>query len=277
MASPASPRRSPPSIARPNWASISIDTSDAYANGKNEELVGRAIKGRRDKIALATKFGQIRRPDGAGEVNGRPDYVRSRLRGEPRRLDVDCIDLYYIHRIDRDRADRGHGGRDGRLEGLGKIRHLGISEAAPATFRRAHKTHPIAALQTEYSLWTRDAEECCSIPAPSSAFCMSPMRRWGAASSPARSTGDAALGAQGPAARASALLSGNMARNVRLPRFAAPARRPRALHPGAARARLAPEPAPVHGAAARHEAAALARGERGCRGDRAFGRDARRA
>ena len=135
-----------------------IDTSDAYANGKNEELVGRGIKGRRDKIVLATKFGQIRRPDGGGEVSGKPDYVRAACEASLKRLAVDCIDLYYIHRIDPTVPIEDTVGAMARLKDEGKIRHLGISECSPATLRRAHKTHPMAALQTEYSLWTRDAE-----------------------------------------------------------------------------------------------------------------------
>ena len=135
-----------------------IDTSDAYAIGKNEELVGRAIKGRRDKIVLATKFGQIRRPDGGGDVNGKPDYVRAACEASLTRLGVTCIDLYYIHRIDPTVPIEETVGAMARLKDEGKIRYLGISECSPATLRRAHKTHPMAALQTEYSLWTRDAE-----------------------------------------------------------------------------------------------------------------------
>jgi aryl-alcohol dehydrogenase-like predicted oxidoreductase len=136
-----------------------IDTSDAYNNGRNEELVGRAIKGRRDKIVLATKFGQVRRPDGTAEVSGHPDYVRAACEASLKRLDVECIDLYYIHRIDPSVPIEDTVGAMARLAEAGKIRHLGISEASPATLRRAHKAHRLAALQTEYSLWTRDAEE----------------------------------------------------------------------------------------------------------------------
>ncbi len=136
-----------------------LDTSDAYANGRNEELVGRAIKGVRNRIVLATKFGQIRRPDGGGEVCGRPDYVRIACEASLKRLDVETIDLYYIHRVDPAVPIEETVGAMARLKDEGKIRYLGISEAAPATLRRAHNTHPLAALQTEYSLWTRDAEE----------------------------------------------------------------------------------------------------------------------
>ena len=136
-----------------------IDTSDAYGNGRNEELLGRAVKGVRAKIVLATKFGQIRRPDGGGDVCGRPDYVKSACEASLKRLAVDCIDLYYIHRIDPSVPIEETVGAMARLKHEGKIRFLGLSEASPATIRRAHKEHRIAALQTEYSLWTRDAEE----------------------------------------------------------------------------------------------------------------------
>jgi aryl-alcohol dehydrogenase-like predicted oxidoreductase len=137
-----------------------IDTSDAYgANGSNEVLVGRAIKGRRDKVVLATKFGNIRLPDGSPGANGRPEYVAQCCEASLKRLGVDEIDLYYIHRVDPSVPIEDTVGALARLVQQGKVRHLGISEAAPATLRRAHATHPMAALQTEYSLWTRDAED----------------------------------------------------------------------------------------------------------------------
>jgi aryl-alcohol dehydrogenase-like predicted oxidoreductase len=135
-----------------------IDTSDAYGGGANEELVGRALKGRRDKAVLATKFGNIRLPDGTPGANGRPGYVRQACEASLRRLGVDFIDLYYIHRVDPTVPVEETVGAMARLVEEGKVRHLGISEAAPATLRRAHATHPMAALQTEYSLWTREAE-----------------------------------------------------------------------------------------------------------------------
>ena len=137
-----------------------IDTSDAYgSNGSNEGLVGRAIKGRRDKVVLATKFGNIRLPDGSPGANGRPEYVAQCCEASLKRLGVDAIDLYYIHRVDPTVPIEDTVGALARLVQQGKVRHLGISEAAPATLRRAHATHPMAALQTEYSLWTRDAED----------------------------------------------------------------------------------------------------------------------
>ena len=136
-----------------------IDTSDAYgANGSNEELVGRALKGRREKYVLATKFGNIRLPDGKPGANGKPDYVMQACEASLKRLDTDYIDLYFIHRVDETVPIEDTVGAMVRLKQQGKIRHLGISEAGPNTIRRAHMTHPMAALQTEYSLWTRDVE-----------------------------------------------------------------------------------------------------------------------
>ena len=136
-----------------------IDTSDAYAGGKNEELVGRAIASIRDKICLATKFGNIRLPDGTATVNGRPDYVVQACEASLKRLGVDVIDLYYVHRIDPDVPIEDTVGAMVKLKDEGKIRHLGLSEAGVETIRRAHATHPITALQTEFSLFTRDIED----------------------------------------------------------------------------------------------------------------------
>jgi aryl-alcohol dehydrogenase-like predicted oxidoreductase len=142
-----------------------LDTSDMYGNGHNEELVGRAIAGRRDQVVLATKFGNIRRPDGTVAVNGRPEYVAEACEASLKRLNVDCADLYYQHRVDPAVPIEETVGAMARLVEQGKARFLGLSEAAPATIARAQKVHPIAALQTEYSLWSRDAEveilPCC--------------------------------------------------------------------------------------------------------------------
>jgi aryl-alcohol dehydrogenase-like predicted oxidoreductase len=137
-----------------------IDTADMYGCGKNEELVGRALRGRRDQVVLATKFGNVRDAEGrfAG-IDGRPEYVRGACDASLRRLQVDTIDLYYQHRVDREVPIEDTVGAMSRLVEQGKVRYLGLSEAAPATIRRAHRTHPISALQTEYSLWTRDPEE----------------------------------------------------------------------------------------------------------------------
>jgi aryl-alcohol dehydrogenase-like predicted oxidoreductase len=136
-----------------------IDTSDAYgANGANEELVGRALKGRRDRYILATKFGNIRLPDGKPGAKGDPAYVAAACENSLKRLGTETIDLYYIHRVDDTVPIEDTVGAMVRLKAQGKIRHLGISEAGASTIRRAHKVHPMAALQTEYSLWTRDVE-----------------------------------------------------------------------------------------------------------------------
>jgi aryl-alcohol dehydrogenase-like predicted oxidoreductase len=136
-----------------------LDTADMYGPFTNEELVGRAIAGRRDEVVLATKFGNERAPDGTRiGVNGRPDYVRSACDASLRRLGVDHIDLYYQHRVDTNTPIEDTVGAMAELVTAGKVRHLGLSEAAPATIRRAHGVHPITALQTEWSLWTRDPE-----------------------------------------------------------------------------------------------------------------------
>jgi aryl-alcohol dehydrogenase-like predicted oxidoreductase len=135
-----------------------LDTSDMYGNGHNEELIGRAIAGRRDRVILATKFGNIRHPDGTTGVNGRPEYVAAACDASLRRLRVDAVDLYYQHRVDPSVPIEETVGAMAVLVKQGKARYLGLSEAAPATIRRAHAVHRIAALQTEYSLWTRDAE-----------------------------------------------------------------------------------------------------------------------
>ena len=136
-----------------------LDTSDAYAAGVNEELVGRAIKGKRDKFLIASKFGNIRGPGGQrGGVNGKPDYVPVACEASLKRLGVDTIDLYYIHRIDPNVPIEDTVGAMARLVDQGKVRYLGLCEAGANTIRRAHKTHPISAIETEYSLWTRDIE-----------------------------------------------------------------------------------------------------------------------
>ncbi len=135
-----------------------IDTADVYGPETNERLVGRAIADRREEVVLATKFGN----DWHGperRINGRPEYVRSACEDSLRRLAVDHIDLYYQHRVDRDVPIEETVGAMAELVAAGKVRHLGLSEAAPETIRRAHAVHPITALQTEYSLWTRDLEQ----------------------------------------------------------------------------------------------------------------------
>ena len=136
-----------------------LDTSDAYAAGVNEELVAQAIKGRRDKFLITSKFGNIRGPGGQrGGVNGKPDYVPVACEASLKRLGIETIDLYYIHRIDPTVPIEDTVGAMAQLIAQGKVRHLGLCEAGPNTIRRAHKTHPITAIETEYSLWTRDVE-----------------------------------------------------------------------------------------------------------------------
>ena len=136
-----------------------LDTADMYGVGANERLVGKAIAGRRDEVVVATKFGNERRPDGSWVGrNGRPEYVRSACDASLERLGVETIDLYYQHRVDPDTPIEDTVGAMAELVTAGKVRHLGLSEAAPATVRRASKVHPIAALQTEFSLWSREVE-----------------------------------------------------------------------------------------------------------------------
>jgi aryl-alcohol dehydrogenase-like predicted oxidoreductase len=137
-----------------------LDTADMYGPFKNEELVGRAIKDRRDEVVLATKFGNQRNEDGSFlRINGTPQYVVEACDASLRRLGVDVIDLYYQHRVDRTVAiEETWGAMKGLVE-AGKVRHLGISEAGPATLERAHAVHPVSALQSEYSLWSRDPED----------------------------------------------------------------------------------------------------------------------
>lgn len=137
-----------------------LDTADMYGPFKNEILVGNAIKGRRNEVVLATKFGNQRSEDGKFlGVNGRPEYVRQCCDNSLKRLQVDVIDLYYQHRVDPQVPIEETVGAMAELVKAGKVRYLGLSEAAPETIRRAHKTHPISALQTEYSLWSRDPED----------------------------------------------------------------------------------------------------------------------
>ena len=137
-----------------------LDSSDMYGWGQNEELLGRALRGKRDGVVLATKFGNLRKPDGTAGVNGRPDYVPQACEASLKRLGVDSIDLYYQHRVDPGVPIEDTVGAMSRLVEQGKVRYLGLSEASPATVRRAHAVHPITALQSEFSLLYRvEAEE----------------------------------------------------------------------------------------------------------------------
>lgn len=137
-----------------------LDSSDMYGWGQNEELLARALRGHRDRVVLATKFGNLRKPDGTAGVNGRPEYVPQACEASLKRLGVDTIDLYYQHRVDPSVPIEDTVGAMSRLVEAGKVRFLGLSEAAPPTIRRAHKVHPITALQSEFSLLYRvEAEE----------------------------------------------------------------------------------------------------------------------
>ena len=137
-----------------------LDTADMYGVGANEELVGRVVRERREWIVVASKFGNVRGSDGSFKgINGRPDYVRSACDASLKRTGLDVIDLYYQHRVDPDVPIEETVGAMADLVRAGKVKYLGLSEAAPATIRRAHAVHPITALQTEYSLWSRDVED----------------------------------------------------------------------------------------------------------------------
>src|ERR1700741_3107216 len=138
-----------------------LDTSDVYGPHTNEELVGKALKGRRNRFFIATKFGIVRDPADPLKrgVSGTPAYVRSSVEGSLKRLGIDTIDLYYQHRVDPNTPIEETVGAMARLVKEGKVRYLGLSEASPATIRRAHAVHPISALQTEYSLWSREPED----------------------------------------------------------------------------------------------------------------------
>ncbi|HEX5487382.1 MAG TPA: aldo/keto reductase [Limnobacter sp.] len=137
-----------------------LDTADMYGVGKNEELLAKAIKGRRNQFVIATKFGNMRGPEGQFlGINGRPEYVKQACEDSLKRLDIEVIDLYYQHRVDPNVPIEDTVGAMADLVKAGKVRYLGLSEAGVQTIRRAHAVHPITALQTEYSLWSRDAED----------------------------------------------------------------------------------------------------------------------
>lgn len=137
-----------------------LDTADMYGTGRNEELVGRALRGRRDRAILATKFAVVRGADGAMTgISGRPEYVKQACDASLQRLGIDAIDLYYQHRVDQTVPIEETVGAMAQLVAAGKVRWIGLSEASPATIRRAHAVHPIAALQTEYSLWSREPDQ----------------------------------------------------------------------------------------------------------------------
>ncbi len=135
-----------------------LDSSDAYGRGRNEELIARGVEGHRDEYVIASKFGNLRAPDGSPTSDGRPEYVKACCERSLKRLETDVIDLYYIHRVDPTVPIEDTVGAMSEVLREGKVRHLGICEAGAATIRRAHATHPLSAVQIEYSLWTRDVE-----------------------------------------------------------------------------------------------------------------------
>jgi aryl-alcohol dehydrogenase-like predicted oxidoreductase len=136
-----------------------FDTADIYGSGHNEELVGKVLRKHRNRVVIATKFGNLVLPDGTRAINGRPEYVRSACDASLKRLGVDHVDLYYQHRVDKNVPIEETAGAMADLVRQGKVRYLGLSEASAKTVRRAHAVHPISALQSEYSLWTRDYED----------------------------------------------------------------------------------------------------------------------
>lgn len=139
---------------------IFLDTADMYGVGANEELVGKAIKNKRDQVVLATKFGNVRAKDGSYlGINGKPEYVKQACEASLKRLGIDHIDLYYQHRVDKNTPIEETVGAMAELVKEGKVRYIGLSEASAATLRKAHSVHPVSALQTEYSLWSRDVED----------------------------------------------------------------------------------------------------------------------
>jgi aryl-alcohol dehydrogenase-like predicted oxidoreductase len=159
---PGDEKESLATIARARELGVTfLDTADAYGIGRNEELVGKAIRGRRGDFVVATKFGLVRDPGNASfrGVSGKPDYVRSACEASLRRLGIDTIDLYYQHRVDPTVPIEETVGAMAELVRAGKVRHLGLSEASVETIRRAHKVHPITALQSEYSLWSREPDD----------------------------------------------------------------------------------------------------------------------
>jgi aryl-alcohol dehydrogenase-like predicted oxidoreductase len=239
-----------------------LDTSDAYGNGRNEELISRAVGGRRHDYVIATKFGNLRRPDGTPTADGRPEYVKAACERSLQRLQTEVIDLYYIHRVDPTVPIEDTVGAMSDLVHAGKARFLGISEAGPQAIRRAHATHPMSAVQIEYSLWTRDVEVeilglCRDLGIGFVAY--SPLGRGFLTGTVTRREelrpGDARLRMPRFPAGKSAVQSGARHR-------VAPAGRGRRVHAGAIGARLGSVPRPVDRPDRRHQPSAMAGGKR---------------
>ena len=240
-----------------------LDTADMYGVGRNEELVGRAIAGRRDRVVLATKFGNMRGADGAYlGINGRPDYVRSCCEASLKRLKVETIDLYYQHRVDANTPIEETVGAMAELVRAGKVRHLGLSEAAPATIKRAHAVHPIAALQTEYSLWSREPEEEILGTCRALGIGFVPYSPLGRGFLTGRFRRFEDLPADDYRRNSPRFQGDNFASNLALVRGGPGDRRGKALHRQPDRARLVAGPGTGHRSHPRHQAAPLSRGER---------------
>ena len=194
-----------------------IDTAEIYGPYANEELVGRALKGRRDQVVVATKFGLVSHAgDGPGVLDSSPANIRTAVEGSLKRLGTDRIDLYYQHRVDPNTPIEDTIGALAELVAEGKVLHIGLSEAGPETIRRAHAVHPIAALQTEYSLWTRDPKPNCYRCCASSASASCPTRRSGTASSPGRSAPPEELADDDWRKTNPRFIEGNFEKNLRI-------------------------------------------------------------
>ena len=245
-----------------------LDSADMYGWGHNEELLGRALKGLRGKVVLATKFGQVKTATGLG-VDGRPEYVQAACEASLKRLGIETIDLYYQHRIDPNVPIEDTVGAMARLVEQGKVRYLGLCEARPETIRRAHRVHPLVAVQTEYSLLYRsEAEETLTTTRALgiSFVAYSPLGRGfltGSIHSPADIAGDR----RGDHPR---FAGDNFARNRDLVARDRGDRARKGLHPGAARAGLAARAGRRHRADTRHQAAGTRRREYRRAGDRTF-------
>ena len=247
-----------------------LDTADMYGPFTNEQLVGKAIAGRRDEVQLATKFGNERNPDGSWVgINGSPDYVRSACDASLQRLGVDHLDLYYQHRVDTSVPIEETVGAMAGLVEAGKVRHLGLSEAAADTIRRAHAVHPITALQSEWSLFTRDLEDEVVPTVRELGIGLvpySPLGRGiltGAVTRDTLEAGDSRADGWFPRFQGEAFDA-----NLRLVAEVREARRGQGLHPRPARARLGARPGRRRRADPRHQADPLPRGERRRRGRR---------
>src|SRR6267143_3441210 len=238
-----------------------LDSSDAYGRGRNEELIARGVEGHRDECVIASKFGNLRARDGSPTSDGRPEYVKACCERSLKRLETDVIDLYYIHRVDPTVPIEDTVGAISDLVREGKVRHLGISEAGVATIRRAHATHPLSAVQIEYSLWTRDVEAeilplCKELDIGFVAY--SPLGRGFLTGKVA---GIAALRA-GDARRNMPRFQGdNLRRNLALVEELKAHAAAENLHPGAACARLGFLPRALYRADPRHQPSPPARGK----------------